>query len=278
MANILAMEKKISIIGALAEGQSIRATERMLGVHRDTIMRLGVSVGQGCERLLDSLMRNLTCEKIQIDEIWGYVGMHQRHVRNLQEGDFAGDAWTFISIDADTKLVPNFRVGKRDNQTARAFVADLAGRLNNRCQLSTDRMFAYIEAVEMAFGSNVDYGQIVKSYDQDDQTPASRRYSTPGVVSVERSVVKGQPAFEHISTSYIEKQNLTLRTHCRRMARLTNAFSKKLENFKAAIALHFGYYNLVKRHGTIRMTPALKAGVVNKLWSTADLVEAALSA
>ena len=276
MANILPMEKKIAVISALAEGQSIRSTERMFGIHRDTIMRLGVRVGQGCERLLDSMMRNLSCEKIQVDEIWGYVGAHQRFVRD--DNPEHGDAWTFIAIDADTKLVPSFLVGKRDGATAQAFTNDLASRLRNRVQLSSDGLNVYVDAIERAFGTNVDYGQIVKSFEQGEPLPANRRYSPPKVISVERSVMKGEPAWEHISTSYIEKQNLTVRMHCRRMTRLTNAFSKKLDNFKAAIALHFGYYNLVKRHGTIRMTPALKAGVVNKLWSTADLVEAALSA
>jgi IS1 family transposase len=276
MANVLPMEKKISVISALAEGQSIRSVERMLGIHRDTIMRLGVRVGHGCERLLDSMMRNLPCERIQVDEIWGYVGAHQRFAR--KENPEHGDAWTFVSIDADTKLVPNYRIGRRDAETTRAFINDLASRLKNRVQLSSDAMPAYFEAIEYGFGTNVDYGQIVKSYDSAEPLPLNRRYSAPAVVSVKRRALRGNPDHEHISTSYIEKQNLTMRMHCRRLTRLTNAFSKKLENFKAAVGLHFGYYNLVKMHGTIRMTPALKAGVVSKLWSTADLVEAALSA
>jgi IS1 family transposase len=270
------MEKKISVIAALAEGQSIRATERMFGIHRDTIMRLGVRVGQGCERLLDTMMRDLNCERVQIDEIWGYVGAHQRFVRDNNPEH--GDAWTFVAVCADTKLVPCFRVGKRDYPTTVDFVTDLASRLKNRVQLSSDGMQGYLDAVDRVFGVNVDYGQIVKSYSSAAPLPASSRYSPPQVVSVSKRGLRGNPDHDHISTSYIEKQNLTIRTHCRRMTRLTNAFSKKLENFKAAIALHFGYYNLVKRHGTIRMTPALKAGVVNKLWSTADLVEAALDA
>jgi IS1 family transposase len=276
MANVLQFEKKVAVISALAEGQSIRATERMLGIHRDTIMRLGVRVGQGCERLLDSMMRNLMCERVQVDEIWGYVGAHQRFVRDSNPEH--GDAWTFVAVDADSKLVPCYRVGKRDFPTTCAFVADLAGRLKNRVQLSSDGMQGYLDAIEGAFGNDVDYGQIVKSYSSTEPLPLNRRYSSPPVVSASRHVLRGEPEWEHISTSYVEKQNLTIRTHCRRMTRLTNAFSKKLENFKAAIGLHFAYYNLVKRHGTIRMTPALKAGVVNTLWSTADLVEAALSA
>jgi IS1 family transposase len=264
MANNLPMEKQVSVISALAEGASIRATERMFGVHRDTIMRLGVRVGQGCERLLDSIMRDMTCARLQVDEIWGYVGRHQRYVTS-QHTEFSGDAWTFIAIDADTKVVPCFRVGKRDAETANAFVMDLSNRLVNRVQLSSDGLAAYLEAVELSFGSDVDYGQIVKTFSTTDPLPSNRRYSPP-------------PDIGHISTSYIEKQNLTVRTHVRRLTRLTNAFSKKLENFKAAMALHFGYYNLVKFHGTIRMPPALKAKVVSSPWTTAELVDAALKA
>jgi IS1 family transposase len=276
MANELSTEKKISIISALAEGQSIRAVERMLGVHRDTIMRLGVRIGEGCERLLDSLMHNLPCQRVQIDELWGYVGKHGRRMTPID--DYFGDVWTFVAIDADSKVVPSFRVGKRDVATADAFVADLASRMRNRVQLSSDALPAYADAIDRAFGMNVDYGQIVKSYSSAEPLPLSTRYSPPPIVSISKHAMQGNPDPSHISTSYIEKQNLTVRTHCKRLARLTNAFSKKLENFKAAVALHFAYYNLVKRHGTIRMTPALKAGVVNTLWTTADLVEAALEA
>lgn len=171
-----------------------------------------------------------------------------------------------------------FRVRKRDADTANAFVADLSNRLPNRVQLSTDGLAAYLEAVDSSFGSNVDYAMIVKSFSTTDPLPSNRRNSPPPMVSVKKTVVAGQPDIGHISTSYIEKQNLTVRTRCRRMTRLTNAFSKKLENFKAAIALHFGYYNLVKFHGTIRMPPALKAKVVNSPWTTAELVDAALKA
>lgn len=277
MANVLPMEKKVAIIAALAEGTSIRATERMLGIHRDTIMRLGVRIGEGCERVLDSLMHNLSCEKLQLDEIWGYVGMHQRKVKG-DESAFVGDAWTFIAVDAESKVVPCFKVGKRDSETANEFVADLAGRLANRVQISTDSLRAYVDAVDCAFGGQVDYGQIVKSYSSTQPLPSNCRYSPPRMVSVAKNVVSGQPSIAHISTSYVEKQNLTVRTHCRRLTRLTNAFSKKLTNFKAALGLHFGYYNLVKFHGSIRMTPAMKANVVSSPWSTAELVEAALKA
>jgi IS1 family transposase len=238
-------------------------------------MRLGVRIGEGCARLLDRMMRNLACEQIQIDELWGFIGKKQRHVTESDSPEL-GDVWTFIGIDSDTKIVPAYRVGSRDAATAQAFVADLAGRMRNRVQLSSDSLPAYIDAVERAFGPDVDYGQIVKSFASTDPLPASSRYSPPPVVAVRRTPIVGNPEPKNISTSFIEKQNLTVRTHCRRLKRLTNAFSKKLANFRAAVSLHFGYYNLVKRHTTFRMTPAMAAGVVPSLWSVADLVREAL--
>lgn len=277
MANVLPFGRQIQVVSMLVEGSSIRAIERVTGIHRDTIMRLGVRIGQGCERLLDKLMRDLSCERVQVDEVWGFIGKKARTVTG-NETEYAGDIWTFVAIDADTKLVPCYRIGQRDATHANAFVADLADRLRNRVQLSSDALRAYVDAVELGFGGQVDYGQIVKSFATSDPLPASSRYSPPPVVSVRKTPISGAPDPDHISTSYIEKQNLTLRTHCRRLARLTNAFSKKLENFRAAIGLHYGYYNLVKRHKTIRMTPALKAGVVSSLWAVEDLVEAATAA
>ena len=222
-------------------------------------------------------MRNLPSERIQVDEVWGFIGKKQRNVKR-ESTRFEGDAWTFIAVDADTKIVPCFRVGKRDSATANAFVSDLAARMRNRVQLSSDALAAYAEAVEQGFGANVDYGKIVKSYSSTEPLPASSRYSPPPIVSVSKFVVSGRPDRKHISTSYIERQNLTCRMHCRRLTRLTNAFSKKVENFTAAMGLHFGYYNLVKIHRTLRCTPAMAAGVVGQLWSTADLVDAATQA
>jgi IS1 family transposase len=274
MANVLPMAKQVMVISALAEGSSIRSIERMFDVHRDTIMRLGVRIGQGCQRLLDGLMRNLNCERLQLDEIWGFIEKKQRNVTE-SDGSEAGDAWTFIAVDADSKIVPTFRVGKRNAETANAFIEDLAGRLHNRVQISTDALRAYVEAIERSFGGDVDYATIVKSFDSSAPLPASSRYSPPPVVSVTKRTIVGNPDPDHISTSYIEKQNHTLRMHCRRLTRLTNGFSKKLENFKAAVALNYAYYNLVKIHKTIRMTPALKAHVVSNLWSVEDLVREA---
>lgn len=275
MANTLHPEKQIAIISALAEGSSIRSIERMSGVHRDTIMRLGVKVGQGCAKVLDAKMRNLSCEHLQLDEVWGFIGKKQR---NLAENDdpTKGDVWTFCAIDAETKIVPAFAVGKRTAATANAFVSDLAGRLNRRVQISADGLKTYIEAIENAFGADVDFAQVIKSYSHDlDQHP-ERKYSAPDFVSNEKIRVSGNPDMDLACTSHIERVNGTTRQHMRRLTRLTLAFSKKLENFEAAVALHFAYYNFVRRHATLRCTPAMAAGVERSFWSVGDLLEAAL--
>jgi IS1 family transposase len=274
MANILKREKQVYAISALAEGASIRSIERITGIHRDTVMRLGVRVGQGCKRILDTTMRNLRCDYIQLDEIWGFIAKKRRNAQAGEEN--AGDVWTFVAIDPKSKAVPCFEVGQRDSETANQFVLDLSSRLANRVQISSDSMSAYIEAIELGFGSNVDYGQIVKTYLSEKPLPASSRYSPPPILSVKQWSIVGYPEKGNISTSIIERQNLTMRMHCRRLTRLTNAFSKKLDNFKAAIALHFAYYNLVKIHRTIRMTPAMAIKATDRLWSISELVDRAL--
>ncbi len=273
MANLLSTEKQIGIIGALCEGSSIRSIERMTGVHRDTIMRLGVRAGQGCATLLDSKMRNLSCERLQLDEIWGFVGKKQRNLE-VSDDPSLGDAWTFCAIDSDTKLVPAFRVGKRDDITANAFAEDLAARMSNRVQISTDGLGAYIGAIDLAFGGEADFAQVIKTYVTDDSIRPERRYSAPKIITSEKRVVSGSPDMKLASTSHIERLNGTTRLHMRRLTRLTHAFSKKLENFEAAVALHFAYYNLVLRHNTLRCTPAMAAGVEQSFWSVGDLVEA----
>lgn len=272
MANVLNTDKQIAIIAALTEGSSIRSIERMTGVHRDTIMRLGVKVGQGCTALMDEKMRDLPCNRLELDEIWGFIGKKEKHVK--PEDDVSlGSVWTFCAIDADTKLVPSFRVGKRDVATANAFMQDIASRMKTRVQISTDGLSAYVNAVENAFGADVDYGQIIKTYGP--TTPGDhRRYSQPEFVSAEKKVIAGRPDMDLISTSYIERLNATTRLHMRRLTRLTLAFSKKRENFEAAVGLHFAFYNFVKRHNTLRCTPAMAAGVTGTTWSVGDLVEA----
>jgi IS1 family transposase len=275
MANVLNTDKQIAVIGALAEGSSIRSIERITGVHRDTIMRLGVKIGQGCQRVLDAKMHDLDCHYLQFDEIWGFIGKKEKHVAVDDDPQY-GDAWTFCAVDAETKLVPAFKVGKRDRLTANAFVQDVAGRMKNRVQISTDALRAYVEAIEKAFGADVDYGQIMKTYTHgEDHEHHTRRYSAPDIVSTEKKVIVGNPEPRLISTSYIERLNATTRLHMRRLTRLTLAFSKKRENFEAAVALHFAYYNLVKRHNTLRCTPAMAAGIERDFWSVGELLEAA---
>jgi IS1 family transposase len=275
MPNVLPKDKQIAIISALAEGSSMRAISRITGVHQDTICRLGVRIGQGCAALLDAKMRDLTCNYLQFDEIWGFIGKKQKHL--LPEDDpTKGDVWTFCAIDSETKIVPAFRVGKRTHVTANAFVSDVASRLRNRPQISTDGLRAYPEAIENAFGMDVDYGMIIKNYGSDSgEHHQERRYSAPEVTSIDRRVVAGRPEMDLISTSHIERLNGTTRLHMRRLTRLTYAFSKKLENFEAAVALHFAYYNFVRRHGSLRMTPAMFAGIERDFWTVGDLVEAA---
>jgi len=273
MANILPKDKQTAIIAALAEGSSIRSIERITGVHRDTIMRLGVRIGKGCEMLMDSKMQDLDCHYLQFDELWGFVGKKERHVSVDDSSEF-GDAWTFCAIDAETKLVPCFKVGKRDHVTANAFVQDVANRMRNRVQISTDALRQYVEAIEQSFGADVDYGQIVKVYVHDSAQHPERKYSAPHFASAIRRPISGSPDMDLVSTSYIERLNATTRLHMRRLTRLTLAFSKKLENFEAAVGLHFAYYNFVLRHNSLRCTPAMAAGIERNFWSVGDLVEA----
>lgn len=271
MSNNLTTDKKIMAISMLCEGNSIRSIERMTGVHRDTIMRLGVRVGQGCAGIMDDKMHGLNIPQIQVDEMWGFIGAKQKTAKaNDMEG--CGDIWVWVAIDAETKLVPSFLTGKRDRFHAKTFIDDLASRLVGRPQISSDALAAYADAIERAFGSEVDYGTVIKTFTHTD-LEATRRYSPPDVLKIKKMPVQGLPDMKLCSTSFVEKQNHTVRMHCRRLSRLTNAFSKKRENFDAAIALHYAYYNFCKRHGTIRCTPAMEAGIEKSQWTTADLVE-----
>ena len=260
MAYILAKEKQVAVTAALAEGSSIRSIERMAGINRNTIMNLGVRIGQGCAALLDSKMRGLKCNLLQFDEVWGLIGKKQKHL--LPEDDpTKGDVWTFCAIDAETKLVPAFKVGKRDFATAHAFVNDVAKRIENRPQISTDGLSVYADAIEDAFGANVDYGMIIKNYGVEiGEHHQERRYSAPAITFCEKREIAGHPDMDLICTSHVERLNGITRLHMRRLTRLTHAFSKKLENFEAAVALHFAYYNLVRTHGSLKMTPAMFAG------------------
>ena len=269
--NILPFERQIMCIAALTEGVSIRATERLTDTHRDTIMRLGVRVGEGCARLHDDMMRGLQVPILEFDEIWGYVGKKQRRT-GLGETN-KGDQYTFTALDATGKAIISFVTGKRTAATTRAFVADVAERVINRPQISSDGFSPYVDAIERAFGADVDYTQLVKHYEAEHAVEAKRRYSPPDVVRVHQRHVSGR--LHHASTSYVERSNLTVRMQQRRFTRLTNAFSKKLRNHRVAVALFVAHYNLCRVHETIRMTPAMALGVADHIWTIGELVEAA---
>lgn len=268
--NQLKTEKKLAVITALVEGNSVRSVERMIGVHRDTIIRLLHRVGSHCEQIMDEQMRNLKCRLIQADEIWCFVGKKQGHL-TPEEKAFRwdlGSQYVFVALDPESKLVPVFEIGKRNLVTTTRFTLNLAERLSNHVQLTTDSYNAYDGAVDAAFGSKIDYGQIHKSY----QTNGERRYSPPDIVAVFHYVMQGKPQRHLISTSHVERQNLTMRMQMRRFTRLTNGFSKTLASLKAAVALHFAYYNFVRIHGSLGVTPAMEARVTRRLWNLEDLL------
>jgi IS1 family transposase len=273
MMNVLPQARQIQILNALVEGVSIRSTERMTYTHRDTIMRLLVSVGEQCQHLLDQRLQGFQCEHLQLDEIWTFVRKKERRLTDMERlNPEIGDQYVFVAIDAETKLIPSFLVGKRDGHTALLFMMDLYQRLtgNGRIQLTTDGFYAYLEAIEHTFGADVDYAQLVKIYAAIDAGPG--RYSPPRVAETVSTVIQGSPDPEHISTSYVERQNLTMRMAMRRFTRLTNAFSKKLANLKAALALHFAHYNFIRVHRTLRVTPGMEAGMTDHVWTWKELL------
>lgn len=272
--NVLKREKQVAVLSALVEGSSVRSIERMTGVHRDTILRLMQRVGAGCDRLLDQRMRDLPCKLLQVDEVWSFVGKRQKYVLP-DEGLDVGDQFVFIALDANTKLIPCFAVGKRDVPVARAFVSDLEKRIAGRVQLTTDGFRPYLTAVDESFGSRVDYAQLVKIYQAD--RPDEARYSPPRIKEAVPVPIIGNPDPTLISTSFVERQNLTVRMQVRRLTRLTNAFSKKLCNLRAALALHFAYYNFVRVHSTLRVAPAVAAGLETYTWTLGQLVEQTLT-
>ncbi len=271
MANHLPLQKKLLILSTLVEGASIRSVERISGVHRDTIMRLMVSVGEQAAEIMDRELVSLKSNLIQADEIWCYVGKKQRLVTPEEKiAAEKGDQYVFVAMDAETKLIPCFAVGKRTSEMTLSFLRDLNYRVSNRFQLSTDSFHAYPNAVESVWGSDIDYGQVHKQYGE---TPeVQKRYSPSQIVSVTIRPITGQPIRKHISTSYVERQNLTIRMQMRRFTRLTNAFSKKLENLKAALALHFFHYNFMRIHQTLRVTPAMQAKVTAHVWTWEELL------
>lgn len=274
--NTLAADKQRVIIQALVEGNSIRSTERMTGVHRDTIMRLLVRTGEGCARFLDAQIRQVKSKSVQVDEIWTYVFKKQARISMDESMVGIGDQYVFVGIDADTKLVISHLVGKRDGASAYYFMRDLKDRLATRVQLTTDGFKPYIAAVDDTFGTEVDYAQLVKIYGQPKASAANARnwYEPVRVMGAIPMDVMGRPKAMNTSTSYVERQNLTMRMQMRRFTRLTNGYSKKLENLKAHIALHFAHYNFVRVHQTLRITPAMATQLTDHLWSFEELLDA----
>ena len=274
--SITSPETQVRIISALTEGCSIRATERLTGAHRDTVMRLGVRVGQGCERLHDRVMRDLNVAVIECDEQWDYIAKKQKRVRQDDPAEF-GDVWLHVAISATHKAVISYVVGKRDSEFTEELALDLRARILNRPQITSDGYAPYVGAIENAFGRDVDFAVLTKKYVGDSNLPdAAHRYSPGHVSGVERTVIRGRPDPEHISTSYVERFNLSTRMASRRFTRLTNGYSKKLENHRAAVALWIAFYNFCRVHETLRCTPAMALGVTDHVWSIAELVGAAL--
>lgn len=264
-------ERRAQILGMMVEGVSIRATSRMTGASKNTIVKLLADAGQACSEYQDRTLINLPCKRLQADEIWSFVYSKQKNVPEDKRGQFGyGDVWTWTALCADTKLVPSWYVGTRDADSAYTFLRDLAGRLTNRVQLTTDGHAAYLNAVNEAFARDIDYAMLVKKYGNAPE--AEKRYSPPICLGTERTIIRGRPDLAHISTSYVERQNLSMRMGIRRFTRLTNAFSKKLENHIHALSIYFMHYNFVRQHQTLRVSPAMEAGVSNKLWSLMDVV------
>ena len=271
--NKLDHAERARILHLLCEGNSIRATTRLTGASKKAVSKLLVDAGQAAAWYQDRVFHNLTCKRIQVDEIWAFIYAKQKNVETAKAApDSAGDVWTWTAIDAETKLIPSWFVGGRDAECASWFMNDLASRLANRAQLTSDGHKAYLEAVEGAFGADVDYAMLVKLYGASPES-AKGRYSPAECTGAIKTPIEGQPDPKHISTSYSERSNLTVRMHTRRFTRLTNAFSKKLENHAYSVALFAMYYNFVKLHRTLRTTPAMAAGVTKRLWEIGDIVD-----
>ncbi len=269
--NKLSSSRRAQILGMMVEGVSIRVISRMTGASINTVVKLLADAGNACLEYQDRVMVNLPCKRIQADEIWSFVYAKQKNVPREMRGRFGiGDVWTWTALCADTKLVPCFHVGTRDADAAWLFMRDLASRLTSRVQLTTDGHRAYLDAVDGAFGTMIDYAMLVKQYGTAPE--AEKRYSPPVCLGTERTVIHGNPDPAHISTSYVERQNLSMRMGIRRFTRLTNAFSKKLANHVHALSIYFMHYNFVRIHQTLRVTPAMEAGVTDRLWTLEDMV------
>jgi len=272
--NKLSVEKRAQIIGMLVEGNSMRAVSRMADCSINTVTKLLIDVGMACWEYQDKALRNLPCKKIQCDEIWSFCYAKEKNVPTDHKGEWGyGDIYTWTAICADTKLVPSFYIGRRDAASAHYFMRDLESRLKNRVQLTTDGHKPYLNAVEGAFGGNIDYAMLIKVYGQPQSTTDQRRYSPAECTGIEKVQICGRPDKKDVSTSYVERQNLTMRMSMRRFTRLTNGFSKKVENLECAVALHFMYYNFCRIHKTLRVTPAMEAGIADHLWTLEEVIK-----
>ncbi len=267
--NKLSIEDRAKVIGCLIEGCSIRSTVRMTGVAKKTVSRILVETGKACLKYQDEVMRGLPCKVLQVDEIWSFVGCKEGTATDEQKQNGFGDAWVWVAIDADTKLIPAWYLGKRDANDAYVFIFDLKKRLANRVQLTSDGHSAYLQAVDMAFEGEIDYSMLIKQYGI--QTGPEVRYSPPTCIGTRKRRISGQPDINLVSTSFVERQNLTLRMSNRRFTRLTNAFSKKRENHKLSLALHFMHYNFCRIHQTLRVTPAMESGLANHVWTLEEV-------
>jgi IS1 family transposase len=269
--NRLSPQERTKVIHALVEGSSIRATCRMTGTAKGTVLRLLTEIGEVCSSYQDAHLRNLYCRRVQCDEVWAFVGAKQKNVPERKHGQFGiGDVWTWVALDADSKLVVCWHLGKREPEDAKTLMNNVASRMSHRIQLTTDGLGVYLAAVEGAFGSNIDYAMLVKLYGREPESDA--RYSPPKCVGTNLQIVEGFPNKKHIATSYVERQNLTMRMGMRRFTRLTNAFSKKVENLQHALALHFMHYNFARVHKTLKMTPAMAAGLADHPWLVGEIV------
>jgi len=269
--NKLSTDKRTQIVAALVEGNSMRAVSRMTGVARNTINSLLVDLGTACSEFQDKTLRGLNCKRVQCDEIWSFVGAKEKNTTAEKKREGWGDVWTWVSMDADTKLVPCWLVGQRDAGCAYHFMHDLKSRLASRVQLTTDGLKVYLNAVEDAFGCEIDYAMLVKIYGN---TPEGGevRYSPAVCMGAKKAAITGKPDYKHISTSFMERQNLTMRMSMRRFTRLTNGFSKKVENHEHMLALHYMYYNFGRIHQTLRVTPAMEAGIADHVWSLDEII------
>lgn len=271
--NKLTIEKRKQVVSCLVESMSVRAIVRITGVAKNTVTKLGLELGAACAEYQNKVFRDLPCKKIQCDEIWSFCYAKEKNVPLEHKGKRGyGDVYTWTAIDADTKLIMSYFVGKRDATSAHIFMLDLESRLRNRVQLTTDGHRAYLSAVENAFGGEIDYAMLVKLYGSPESTKDQRRYSPAECVGIQRIKVSGEPDQKDVSTSYIERQNLTMRMSMRRFTRLTNGFSKKIENLEAAVALYFMYYNFGRIHQTLRVTPAMEAGLTDHVWTLEEII------